>query len=647
MDQRAQSYITVARRIAMCPLSIDAREMLLASAGASKFTYGIELGSCQIKLEKQLRTAVSKALWSKGQQKSVDMLLTLCHRGHRIDPSQLKLFYPLKLTRRQLLKHVDLRNQYVHCWHVSAAHRSNFKDGRSNMVGPICNLQTICVALGWQWNSPFEFSFPLDDHHTLEFSILNIPEDYFLHLVRFSINKLLWTRASNARKALRGIQIGIDKATTIQLLRSSVISQYDKGIMRAILTDAITTQHHLYCMKQVEHPICQFCWNETESLEHLFWKCPRWKDIRKQYLDDSQLHQCLELPLCTQLTGCFLITPPQVQRMFVNHHRILNNSEPFSSLPHSCVFAQQMQRCMIAIIKARNDSTTTSPPNGFDPSPYIRIQLPPGNMPQQDQQTTDLPANNNPSSDSTNNPNCKPTHSPEGYLLSTSTRPGTSKFQHVQYVPKTKKFRAVIPYNGRRHSFGPYQTEHEAAARIKQFFEEIEQGKSLPTRGEKRTSMFHHQLEQQLHDLNQNAQSEKRHFVENTQQPTCRFCQKTVHTYHAVKFAQKLCPNLTSQVDKKGSATRAQKLSQTRTAALQQFIDQHNLTAVSKKQHFIQSIQPPKCKYCNQQVARSYLKQLMIKQCPEVPDLFAYETVANPPPSRRLRGKQSVQHIGA
>ena len=329
MDQRAQSYITVARRIAMCPLSIDAREMLLASAGASKFTYGIELGSCQIKLEKQLRTVVSKALWSKGQQKSVDMLLTLCHRGHRIDPSQLKLFYPLKLTRRQLLKHVDLRNQYVHCWHVSAAHRSNFKDGRSNMVGPICNLQTICVALGWQWNSPFEFSFPLDDHHTLEFSILNIPEDYFLHL-----NKLLWTRASNARKTLRGIQIGIDKATTIQLLRSSVISQYDKGIMRAILTDAITTQHHLYRMKQVEHPICQSCWNETESLEHLFWKCPRWADIRKQHLDDSQLHHCLELPLCTQRTGCFLITPPQVQRMFVNHHRILNNSEPFPSLPH-------------------------------------------------------------------------------------------------------------------------------------------------------------------------------------------------------------------------------------------------------------------------------------------------------------------------
>lgn len=49
MDQRAQSYITVARRIAMCPLSIDAREMLLAS-----ISYGIELGSCQIKLEKLL-----------------------------------------------------------------------------------------------------------------------------------------------------------------------------------------------------------------------------------------------------------------------------------------------------------------------------------------------------------------------------------------------------------------------------------------------------------------------------------------------------------------------------------------------------------------------------------------------------------------
>ena len=115
MDQRAQAYTSVARRIAMCPLSLDAREILLTSAGASKFTYGLEIGSCQKKLEKSLRSAVVKALWTKDQHKSVDILLSLCHKGHNFDPFQLKLSQPLKLVRRQLVKHPQLRPQFIHC----------------------------------------------------------------------------------------------------------------------------------------------------------------------------------------------------------------------------------------------------------------------------------------------------------------------------------------------------------------------------------------------------------------------------------------------------------------------------------------------------------------------------------------------------
>ena len=263
MDQRANAYLNVAKRTAFCPLSIDSRELLLATAGAPKYTYGLELGPCQKKIERTLRSAVAKALWSKGQHKSLDMLFTLCHRGHRIDPVQLKLIYPLKLLRRQLIKHVDLRPAWIHCWHDSSQHRAQFKDGRSNMVGPLCILHTICVFLDWQWLSPFEFSFAIDSQHDIQFSILNIPENYFLHLIRFSINKCLWKRASNARKALRGIHIGIDKDTTIKLLRSKTLNQYDKGILRAILADAISTQHHLYKMRKVAHPVCPFLLDRT------------------------------------------------------------------------------------------------------------------------------------------------------------------------------------------------------------------------------------------------------------------------------------------------------------------------------------------------------------------------------------------------
>ena len=160
----------------------------------------------------------------------------------------------------------------------------------------------------------------------------------------------------------------------------------------------------------------------------------------------------------------------------------------------------------------------------------------------------------------------------------------------------SKRLRSIMqlfPHNGKRHSFGPFDTEIQAAERVREFLQNTEQTSSVPTRGEKRTEMFHFNLNQQLQHLNTTAKDEKRHCVVDTHSPTCSFCQKSVHTYHAIKFAQQLCPSLTHQVDKKGSATRAQKLSETRTAVLQSKIDSHNCSAISKKQHFISSLFPP------------------------------------------------------
>lgn len=297
---------------------------------------------------------------------------------------------------------------------------------------------------------------------------------------------------------------------------------------------------------------------------------------------------------------------------------------------------------MIEIIKARNNAEPVQCPDDFDPSPFQ-----PHNS-TRDHSSSKHDKADSPSRDSTfavvsaPPPVSKPTHSSEGFLLSTSARPGGSRFQHVQVVPKTQKFCAIIPHNGKRHSYGPFSSELEAAAKVKEFFDNLQQGQKVPTRGEKRTDMFHQQLTSQLNALNKTAKNDNRHFVENSQNPTCCFCHQTVHTYHALKFAQKLCPSLTSLVDKKGSATRAQKLSQTRTAALEEHIKTHNLTATSKKQNYILSYQPPKCKFCLQTVCRGYLRQWMVKQCPHAPDNVFVKPVENPKPSRRITGKQAV-----
>ena len=79
-DYRAKKYLTVAQRIAICPLNIAAKETLLATAGAPKYTYALEMGPCSVQTERKLRSTVCRALWSKSSHKSNDILFTICHK---------------------------------------------------------------------------------------------------------------------------------------------------------------------------------------------------------------------------------------------------------------------------------------------------------------------------------------------------------------------------------------------------------------------------------------------------------------------------------------------------------------------------------------------------------------------------------------
>ncbi|CAE7324502.1 unnamed protein product [Symbiodinium sp. KB8] len=79
---------------------------MLVTAGAAKYKYGLELGPCDKKRENQLRNNILQALWRGRSAKSVDIALTLCHKGHLFDPLQLRLIQPFIIARRQL--HVSL-----------------------------------------------------------------------------------------------------------------------------------------------------------------------------------------------------------------------------------------------------------------------------------------------------------------------------------------------------------------------------------------------------------------------------------------------------------------------------------------------------------------------------------------------------------
>ena len=80
------------------------------------------------------------------------------------------------------------------------------------------------------------------------------------------------------------------------------------------------------------------------------------------------------------------------------------------------------------------------------------------------------------------------THDDDGFLLSTSARPGGSKYQYVRMV--NNSYKVVIPFDGKRHSFGPFLTEADGAQKVKSFLEQVKQGTAALTRGQKRTAKF-------------------------------------------------------------------------------------------------------------------------------------------------------------
>ena len=226
-NQRATKYLEVARRICICPLSINAKFTLLATAGAAKFLFGIELGACTRKLEAQVRKAVVNAVWSKRSCKSNDIVLALCFRGHRADPTQIRLIQPFITIRRQLKKHPDMCQLWTHIWLNTQKQRDKFKDFRSNAVGPVAILSQVCRELNWDWLEPLVFKVPIGHSRHVSFHLLQYSDEYFLHILRWAASSMLWRRAAASRKDMKGIQQGIDKVTTLKVLNSPRLNTYD------------------------------------------------------------------------------------------------------------------------------------------------------------------------------------------------------------------------------------------------------------------------------------------------------------------------------------------------------------------------------------------------------------------------------------
>lgn len=418
-NKRAEAFLAVSKRVMICPLNDDARASLLSTIGAAKYTYGLELGGCSIQLERTLRSSILACIWHKRPSKCSDVVLTLCFKGHQFDPTQLRLFAPFSIARRQLAKHAELQQMWTFTWIQSCQARSA-QTNRSLRFGPLAILQSVSNTLSMDWISPFEFKFQLSNNHVIIIHLLHGTDAYFHHILRFVISQYLWSRAAQ-RTSLASLRSGVDKVATLRLHNSRNLEPYAKGVLRGILADAITTQKYLFRSKRAAFPTCPFCWKDEEDLEHLFWKCENWSSERSKHLSMEQLRQIPTFPISVRRAGIFPLTSEQTATIMTNHRNlVLGNKADWPT--HMCNFPVQLQRAMIAVICARNQTQPDPPPEHFEfpPSPQPVAAVP-----------TDIKQGNPQVQPPQSEPSVKVTHDDLGLLLSTSNRPGSSKYQYV------------------------------------------------------------------------------------------------------------------------------------------------------------------------------------------------------------------------
>eukprot|EP00973_Karenia_brevis_P020186 2769688-Karenia_brevis.AAC.1 len=56
-----------------------------------------------------------------------------------------------------------------------------------------------------------------------------------------------------------GIQVGVDRSSTLALLSSRRIDDVKKGMLRIILAGAVRTNHNLFRIGQAQHDTCPYC----------------------------------------------------------------------------------------------------------------------------------------------------------------------------------------------------------------------------------------------------------------------------------------------------------------------------------------------------------------------------------------------------
>lgn len=287
-DKKVKDAVNILNRLAYSELPFDARVQVVSTLVAPMALAGTEAADVQHQEEVALRSSIVSAIWEKpGRKHSHGLVFTLFAKGHFTDPIQIHL-YKRVLGIARMLAANDLFKSILQDSLVRLRRR------RPNRAGGPCNamlafwnrfkvrlIQGAQIQIG---NAVFDPCNP-DDLKALP------------HALRSAARAQVWrTTETNCGRSFgdaSGLAVGVNRPATLALYANASSPQV-KGALRYILVGAFFAPKN-------EDRACTFCESIDADVEHVWWHCPQWQQLRDNIC--INVHAVLTLPKVMRVMG--------------------------------------------------------------------------------------------------------------------------------------------------------------------------------------------------------------------------------------------------------------------------------------------------------------------------------------------------------
>ena len=283
--------VDLCTRIRWSGFAFHNRVTAISGLVMSKALYAIEVTDLPEAQARKLKTAVSYAIWQKvGKQFSTGLLFTLFGKGHVNDASQaphvrrLCGLHRLCVTTPSFMPRISTL--------IAAMKRKKF--GRRG--GFVNNLWGSIRALHLQLDTTT--GIVISDGNGNAHQLAATSSKQWGHVVRDFSRMETWRRVEKERKRSGdacGIASGINRTQTLRYY--NLCRPMRQGVLRRIHLGSVWTNTRLSHQPRLGiSRVCSRCNAEDEDLQHLWWRCPAWEDIRARSFYNFEAPDYTSLP---------------------------------------------------------------------------------------------------------------------------------------------------------------------------------------------------------------------------------------------------------------------------------------------------------------------------------------------------------------